>query len=191
VSVVPPWAYGKTNFLQSVPVLNERRQDATAVHNGSFAENAQYAFGVPGATAPYTDASVPGTLSATTTKPAAGFALMTSGPAWQQAGCSLVSFTVTAGGATVYSYTCPSAVTASIPSASNGNSSDPCTLTTWWTSPFAWLVPHSIPAGSVELLIHQTGYGGQADSLGSTNPTNGYAENDPQQIQLSEWQLLA
>jgi hypothetical protein len=190
VSVAPAWFTTRPDLLHGAGVTNEQKIRVSSVNDGSFSENAQHAYGVPRASQPYTSSMVPGQLSATISRAGTGFALMTSGPAWQQAGCSLVSFELKAGGQTVYRYTCPSAVSLEIPSAGNGDTSDLCTLTTWWTSPFAWVVPCSIPPGDVELVIHQASYGGQPDALGSANPTNRYHEGDPQQIQLAEWQIF-
>jgi hypothetical protein len=187
VSVVAQWWTGATDILGAAAVKSESGKSATAVDNGSFGENTQG--DVPGVRAPYLDKTVPAKLTAVTTRPANGFALMTAGPAWQTAGCSLVDFTLAVDGKTIYQYTCPSATTYQIPSASTGNSADPAQFTTWWTGPFAWLVEVEIPPGTVTLTINKTSYGGQPDELGSA--AAGHGEADPQLVALAEWQLLA
>jgi hypothetical protein len=155
------------------------------VNNDSFAENNS---GIATVGLPYVDATVPGSLTASTagspTHDFIGYALMGAGPPWQNVGCGLVEVTVTVGAATVDSYTCASAVSVAIPAATNGNSADPCSLTSWWTGNFARLVRFAPVVGaSMKITINATGYGGQPDSAAS------YEEGDPQSIALAEAQV--
>lgn len=181
------------NLARAATVVNEAGAAVPTVHNASFGENNS---GITGVSPPYEDSTIPSTLTVTDlngspgAKTVDGFALMTSGPAWQQAGCSLTSFKVTVDGTSVYSYTCSSATSQSYPSASNANSSDLCTLTTWWTSPFAWVRKlNPVSANALRLEITATSYGGQPDLAASKDPTSSYNENDPMQVQLSEFQI--
>jgi hypothetical protein len=122
----------------------------------------------------------------TIAQPATGFALVTSGPAWQTVGCSFTDFDILDGSDNVlYHYECASAVTQPIHSGTARNSSDECTHTTFWSSPFGWLEQVSIPAGTVKLRINKTNYGGQADALGFS-----VAQDGDQLIRLGCFQVL-
>lgn len=179
-------------------LLNEGGGSAKgAVNNGSFAENNS---GITGIAAPYTDSTVPGSLTGKTpgspSHQFVGYALMAAGPPWQTVGCGLVTVTVTVGATTVDSYTCASATSLAIPSASNGNSADPCTRTSWWTGNFARAVSFTPIAGTSMKIAITTGYGGQPDTAASNNVTSSnlsptlHPENDPQEIELSEAQMI-
>lgn len=141
---------------------------------------------VPGYTAPIDISTVPYTFSLNISQPATGFALATAGPAWQTSGCSLTDFDILDSSNNVlYHYECASAVTQPIRSGTPRNSSDECTHTTFWTSPFGWIEQLNIPAGTVKLRINKTNYGGQADTVGFN-----VAQDGDQQIRLACFQVL-
>lgn len=163
-------------------------------NNGSFAENAS---GFTTAVAPYSDSTLPASLTIDFTGPTeiSGFSLFTGQPAWQGAGCSIIeaNLVATVGGAqqTLWSYTCASAVSEAIPSPDTANSADLCVRTTWWTGPFAFLESFTpVEATSVTLNITSVSWGGQPDSAassatgGSTGP-----ENDAQVFRCAEFQV--
>lgn len=142
--------------------------------------------GVPGYTQPIDISTVPHTFTLNISQPAKGFALVTSGPAWQTVGCSFTDFDILdASNNVLYHYECASAVTQPIRSATYRNASSEDTHTTFWTSPFGWLEKVDIPAGTVKLRINKTNYGGQADEVGST-----VAQDGGQQIRLGAFQVL-
>ncbi len=187
VSVGNDWWTSTTNLLAGRTVTSKSGHAATYVNDGSFASNQ-----LTDDPTVYSDKSIPSIFSTVTTRPATGFALLTAGPAWQTAGCSLADFSISVNGHEVYRYECASAVSVPIPSASIENNSDRTGFTSWWTGPFGWLVKVPIPAGNVTLTINRTSYGGQPDQIGSL----GYGdkkviENGSQLVQLAEWQLLA
>jgi len=148
------------------------------INNGSFAENNS---GITGIEAPFVDPTVPDTITATdlggssSAKYVGGVVIKSAGPAWQSYGCSITGFTVTGkNGATVVgteSYSCASAVSYPIPSPSNGNSSDICSRTTWWTNPQMWVLPLSFsgPVTEIDVHISGTGIGGQPDTAASNS----------------------
>lgn len=141
---------------------------------------------VPSYTAPIDISTVPYTFTLNISQPATGFALVTSGPAWQTIGCSFTDFDILDGSNNVlYHYECASAVTQPIRSGTQRSSSDECTHTTFWSSPFGWMEQVAIPAGTVKLRINKTSYGGQADSVGSS-----VAQDGGQQIRLGCFQVL-
>jgi hypothetical protein len=189
VQVAPMWWSSLSDAAHGKKVVTGSG-NASIVTAGTFAPNLQGG-SVPGQMKPYITAKFPATLAVRTTKPAKGFALFTGGPAWQDAGSSIVAFEISVDGHTVYSYECASAVTLPISSPSSANSSDPCLYTTFWTGPFAWLEEVDIPAGNVELKITKASFGGQPDKLGSTAPGSRSKETDAQAVSLAAWQLLA
>ena len=205
---------GCTNIaMLKASVLDENSVSQSGVVNdGVFSQcnaNAAGVGGIPVGT-PYKDTTSGGTLTFssfwqnTSGEQIVGVAIQTAGPAWQQNGCSLIAFTVTAtinGTPTeVYSYSCASAVVPTvdgsnpIPSPSNGNSSDPCTMTTWWTGPFGFIIPASqmsLNGGitgqlvtALKFTFTTVDYGGQPTLAASE------AGNDwPGAIQLAEVQI--
>lgn len=127
-------------------------------------------------TSPIDITTVPHTFTMTIAQPATGFALVTAGPAWQTVGCSFTDFDILDGSDNVlYHFECASAVTQPIRSGTARNSSDECTHTTFWSSPFGWMEQVAIPAGTVKLRINKTSFGGQADELGHTIAQDGDA----------------
>lgn len=141
---------------------------------------------VPAHTAPIDISTVPYTFTLNISQPATGFALVTSGPAWQTVGCSFTDFDILDGSNNVlYHYECASAVTQPIRSGTTRHASDECTHTTFWTSPFGWLEQVNIPVGTVKLRVNKTNYGGQADEVGHV-----IAQDGPAQIRLGCFQVL-
>jgi hypothetical protein len=190
---------GYTNLLTQggAVLLNEASVSAAgAVNNGSFAENNS---GITGIGTPYSDATVPGSLTGSMTgggtQSFVGYAVKSAGPPWQTVGCGITGCTVTVNGATVDSYTCASAVSYAIPSASNANSSDPCTRTSWWTGNFARCVSLTPASGASLKIALTTGYGGQPDAAASNNTTSSNlgvtpsVENSAQTLELAEVQI--
>ncbi len=99
VSVAQQWWTTTRNLLAGQLVTNESGTTAKYINDGSFATNQQ-----DDDPTVYVDKSVPGKLSAVTNQAAVGFALLTVGPAWQTAGCSLVSFTIDVDGKQIYHF---------------------------------------------------------------------------------------
>ena len=158
---------------------------------GSWSANSS---GLSGATSP-TSTSVPATLSLTVPVGATleGIVLKTSGPPWQSVGCGITAMTVSVGGKRVATFADPSAVSVAVPSASNGNSSDPCTRTSFWRQTFAYLLALPEPitgGGTVTIDVTGTGYGGQPDQAAATNTTSAYNEGGSMGFQLAYFAAL-
>lgn len=199
--------FGLASNLATVAssVLNASAVNVAGVlNNGSFQENEAglYGVGLPGAVPPFNDATVPDTytfsnfFSSALPQTVDGIAIFSGDEPFQGYGCSLVSFNILATIAgvtsTVATYTCPSAVSYPIPSASCGNNDDACVRSTWWKAPRAWLIPLSLsgPVTDIRVNITATGYGGQPDSAAST-ATGGAVgpEGTAQRIKIAEIQI--
>lgn len=146
------------------------------------ASNVHGSGSVPGAAAPIVSSTLPYSFNVSAPSGGSGFAMVTVGPAWETQGCSIESFDILQGSTILYSYRCDNAVALPIRSGTASNGSDPCANTTWWTSPFGWLVQTPLPSGTLTVRINSVSYGGQPD----TNNTAG----DPQQVQLAAFQIL-
>jgi hypothetical protein len=182
------------NLALSATCVNETGAAVPSVHDDNWNANAG---NTPGSEKPYIDTTLPATVTfsnlggSPTPQPITGFAFSTSGPAWQTVGCGIVAANVEIDDVIVWSYTDKTATSQPFPSASNSGSADPCTRTTWWTSPFAFVVklPEPITGSAVKLTVTETGYGGEPDLVSSLNSTNSYHEGSPQVLQLAEFQI--
>lgn len=175
-----------------VKLVNGSGSAVGVVNNGSFAENNS---GIAGVSAPYQDATVPGTLTLSQFMGGipCGYAAVGAGNPWQTVGYGLLSVSLAVGAITVDSWTCASAVSLAIPSGSVQNSADPCTRTSWWTGAFARAISFTPTPGSVVTLTATGSYGGQPDAASSVNVTASNliaapgGEGDAQKLQLSEF----
>ena len=182
---------GARDIATSATITNEASTNISGVINdGSFAQNNS---GITGISAPYTDSTFPGSITASsfygssTPQNVEAIVLFTGGPAWQGAGCSITGFNVCINGSTtpVYTYTQSGAVSYPIPAAASSNSTDVPLRTTWWKDPFAWIVPlNQTGVTSVTVNITGVSYGGQPDAAASAY------EGSAQQIQIAEFQVL-
>ena len=160
--------------------------------------------------APYTTNTVPNSLTASSfaTQPLAqnilGVVIFTGGQPFHQFGCTLTGFTLTAtiGGVAnvlIYTYAPGSTGVApvSFPIPGPGHAFSPGTpggtsRSSWWKSASSWIIPASAmsnltgPITSITLNITSTSYGTMPD-LAATQ----VFENATQQIQISEFQVLA
>jgi CARDB/Fibronectin type III domain len=190
-------ASSKTNLALTATVVNEASTAVPLVHDGNWGKNnsALIPTGTGLSTAPYSDTTIPASITVTlgSAQSIGWVAYKGPCPAWQQFGCGIIGVNITIDGTQYWAFADPTAVSYAIPSPSNGNSDDFCTMTTWWTSPYAMIfqLPTPVTGTVIKFNFTNTGYGGQPDLAASTNSTSHYNESDAKRLQLAQVAVMA